>query len=103
MWNKRVSIVTKREVGTCGLAGVDADGTLLDVHEEEVTARQAILANCRQAYLVLDASKFGRPAHVRGGHVTDVAAVVCDSPPPDALRRQLQQAGTRIVVPAEPA
>ena len=38
-----------------------------------------------------------------GWSFTDVAAVVCDSPPPDALRRQLQQAGTRIVVPAEPA
>jgi len=93
----------KVDIGIFGVAGVDADGTLLDFHEDEVTARQAILANCRQAYLVLDASKFGRPAHVRGGHITDVAAVVCDSPSPGALRRQLQQAGTRIIVPAEPA
>lgn len=95
--------MTKRTVGTGGVAGVDADGTLLDVHEEKVTARQAILANCRQAYLVPDAGKFSRPAHVRGGHVTDVTAVVCDSPPPDALCRQLQRAGTHFVVPAEAA
>ncbi|SDU30738.1 DeoR/GlpR family DNA-binding transcription regulator [Stappia sp. ES.058] len=90
----------KVDIGIFGVAGVDADGTLLDFHEAEVAARQAILANCRQAFLVLDASKFGRPAHVRGGNITDVAAVVCDRPPPETLARRLSRAGTRVILRA---
>ncbi|WP_029059161.1 DeoR/GlpR family DNA-binding transcription regulator [Stappia stellulata] len=91
----------KVDIGIFGVAGVDADGTLLDFHEDEVAARQAILENCRKAYLVLDGSKFGRPAHVRGGHITDVAAVVCDRQPPETLARQLLHSGTRVIVRAE--
>ncbi|MHC5652481.1 DeoR/GlpR family DNA-binding transcription regulator [Stappia sp.] len=88
----------KVDIGIFGVAGVDADGTLLDFHEEEVAARQAILANCRQAFLVLDTTKFGRPAHVRGGHITDVAAVFCDTALPHPITDRLDAAGCRVVV-----
>jgi DeoR family glycerol-3-phosphate regulon repressor len=83
----------KVDIGIFGVAGVDADGTLLDFHEDEVAARQAILANCRRAFLVLDASKFGRPAHVRGGHITEVAGVFCDTPLPPTIASLLAEAG----------
>lgn len=91
----------KVDIGIFGVAGVDPDGTLLDFHEEEVAARQAILANCRRAFLVLDASKFGRPAHVRGGHITDVAAVFCDRPLPEAIAGALSQAGREVILCAD--
>uniref|UniRef100_UPI003BA9F193 DeoR/GlpR family DNA-binding transcription regulator n=1 Tax=Stappia sp. TaxID=1870903 RepID=UPI003BA9F193 len=88
----------KVDIGVFGVAGVDQDGTLLDFHEEEVAARQAILANCRRAFLVLDATKFGRTAHVRGGHVTDVAAVFCDKPLPHPIADRLRAAGRQVEV-----
>ncbi|MEP3048026.1 MAG: DeoR/GlpR family DNA-binding transcription regulator [Roseibium sp.] len=68
----------KVDIGIFGVAGVDEDGTLLDFHEDEVAARQSILANSRKSFLVLDHSKFGRTAHVRGGHLSDVDAIFTD-------------------------
>ena len=88
----------KVDVGVFGVGGVDSDGTLLDFYEGEVGARQAILANCRRAYLVLDQSKFGRTAHVRGGHITEVDAVFCDAPPPESIRHILEDAGVELVI-----
>ncbi|ADZ69171.1 DeoR/GlpR family DNA-binding transcription regulator [Polymorphum gilvum] len=87
----------KVDFGIFGVAGVDEDGTLLDFHEEEVAARQAILANCRQSILVLDHSKFGRAAHVRGGHISEVAQIVCDRQVPSALVVLLARTRTRIL------
>lgn len=91
----------KVDIGIFGVAGIDEDGTLLDFHEDEVTARQAILANCRQAYLVFDHSKIGRQAHVRGGHIGDVSRVFCDRPLTPALTRMLTKSRTPIVTCGE--
>jgi DeoR family glycerol-3-phosphate regulon repressor len=88
----------KVDIGIFGVAGVDEDGTLLDFHEDEVAARQAILANCRTSVLVLDHTKFGRAAHVRGGAISDVDRVVCDRPPPPALAARLGEAGADLIV-----
>ena len=79
----------KVDYGIFGVAAVDEDGDLLDFHEEEVEARQAILRNCRQTFLVLDGMKFERKAHVRGGHITDVDRVFCDAPPPARIADRL--------------
>lgn len=87
----------KVDIGIFGVAGVDEDGSLLDFHEDEVTARQAILENCRQAFLVVDRSKFGRNAHVRGGHITDVSHVFCDALLPAAVAKLLSPSGTVTV------
>ncbi|MBD8893913.1 DeoR/GlpR transcriptional regulator [Labrenzia suaedae] len=84
----------KVDIGIFGVAGVDDDGTLLDFHEEEVASRQAILANCRQSFLVLDHSKFTRPAHVRGGHLGDVSHIVTDRALPAHIQRLLS--GTKV-------
>ncbi|GGB33406.1 DeoR family transcriptional regulator [Roseibium aquae] len=88
----------KVDVGIFGVAGVDEDGTLLDFHEDEVAARQSILANCRQSFLVLDRTKFGRSAHVRGGHITEVSAVFSDQPLPAGIARLLNPGETRVKV-----
>lgn len=72
----------KADIGIFGVAGIDEDGTLLDFHSGEVQARQAILANCRTPLLVADASKFGRNATVRGGHLNDCHHFFTDKPPP---------------------
>ena len=83
------------------MAGVDEDGTLLDFHEDEVAARQSILANCRKSCLVLDHSKFGRNAHVRGGQLADVDAIFTDRPVPEQFLAALEGAKTEVYVADE--
>ncbi|TYC52113.1 DeoR/GlpR transcriptional regulator [Rhodobacterales bacterium] len=91
----------KVDIGIFGVAGVDEDGTLLDFHEDEVAARQSILANCRRSFLVLDHSKFGRSAHVRGGALGDVDAIFTDRPITPAFRSALQGTTTQVHVTGE--
>ncbi len=91
----------KVDVGIFGVAGVDTEGTLLDFHEDEVAARQSILANCRKSYLVLDHSKFGRSAHVRGGQLSDVDAIFTDRPVPPAYLACLKGTNTKVHVAGE--
>jgi DeoR family glycerol-3-phosphate regulon repressor len=88
----------KVDIGIYGVAGVDEDGTLLDFYEEEVRARQIIRANSRSAYLVLDHSKFGRAAHVRGGRIDEATKVFCDQPPPPDLRALLEKSGAQLIL-----
>ncbi|MTH96534.1 DeoR/GlpR family DNA-binding transcription regulator [Roseibium sp. RKSG952] len=88
----------KVDIGIFGVAGVDEDGTLLDFHEDEVAARQSILANCRQSFLVLDHTKFGRTAHVRGGQLTDVHAIFTDAPVPDGIAAHLAGTSTQVFI-----
>ena len=88
----------KVDIGIYGVAGVDDDGTLLDFYEEEVRARQIICQNSRSAFLVLDHTKFGRPAHVRGGRIDEATIVFCDRRPPPGMLDLLAQSGTQLVV-----
>jgi DeoR family glycerol-3-phosphate regulon repressor len=71
----------KADIGIYGVGGVDEDGTLLDFTEDEVLARQLIQKNSNQTFLVLDHSKFGRNAHVRGGTIDQPSKIFCDQPP----------------------
>lgn len=88
----------KFDIGIFGVAGVDPDGTLLDFNEDEAAARQAILANCRQSYLVLDQSKFGRQAHVRAGYLSDVSKIFCEGSPPAAILPIIQESHAELIV-----
>ena len=88
----------KVDIGIYGVGGVDEDGTLLDYYEEEVRARQIIQENSRQTYIVLDHSKFGRSAHVRGGLLEHATKVFCDQTPPPAICEILNACGTELVI-----
>ena len=88
----------KVDIGIYGVAGVDEDGTLLDFYEEEVRGRQIIRENSRSAYLVLDHSKFGRAAHVRGGRIDEAAKIFCDRMPPAVIRDRIRRSGAQLVV-----
>lgn len=85
------------DIGIYGVGGVAEDGTLLDFSTDEVTMRSALATHCRQRFLVLDHSKFGRGGTVRGGHITEASAVFSDRPVPDGIGRKLQEAGVRLV------
>lgn len=90
------------DIGIYGVGGVAEDGTLLDFSQEEVAMRQSLARNCRQRFLVLDHSKFGRGATVRGGHLCEASVVFTDAPPPPAIVAMLAEAGCRLVI-ADPA
>lgn len=93
----------KVDIAIFGVGGIDEDGSLLDFSEEEVRAREAMLRNCRRSYLVLDSSKFTRPAHVHGGRIDQVTAVFCETEPPAAIRQMLAEAGVQLVTSVEAA
>ncbi len=88
----------KTDIGLYGVGGVDASGELLDFHEDEVAIREAIRANSRSVFLVLDSTKFGRTAHVRGGHITQADVIFCDREPPADIRDALQATAREIVI-----
>ena len=94
----RLFAAYKVDIGIYGVGGVDEDGTLLDYYEEEVKARQLIQENSRHTYIVLDYSKFGRSAHVRGGHISQASKVFCDRTPPSSICNTLKNAGTELVI-----
>ena len=89
------------DFGIYGVAGVSERGTLLDFYEEEVRARRLIQENSRETMLVLDHSKFGRAAHVRGGHIGEATRVFCDRPPPDPIMRLMERADSQLVICGE--
>lgn len=86
------------DIGLFGVAAVDADGALLDLSEEDTLSREAISRNAAKRILVLDATKFGRKAHVRSGHITDVEHVICDTRPPQPICDQLARAKVDLVI-----
>ena len=83
----------KVDIGLYGVGGVDESGELLDFSREEVQVRETIRRNCRRSFLVLDASKFGRAAHVRGGRICEADIVFCDREPPSEILRAIESAG----------
>lgn len=91
------------DIGIFGVASVDADGGLLDFDPDEVRMRRELASNCRQRFLVLDHSKFGRHAMVRGGHITEADMVFTDRPVPRAIERQLRDHGVQLVLCSDAA
>jgi len=90
------------DIGIYGVAGVADDGTLLDFSSDEVHMRNELCTHCRQRFLVLDHSKFGRSATVRGGHITDATVVFTDKPISIELENQLHNAGVRLIICSDP-
>ena len=81
-----------------GVGAIEGDGSLMDFHEEEVLARQAMLANCRESLLIADRTKFDRRAVVHGGHITDVTAFATDEAPPSDVADQLAAANVLLSI-----
>jgi DeoR family glycerol-3-phosphate regulon repressor len=80
---------------------VDADGSLLDFTEDEIRAREVISQNCRTKVVVLDHTKFGRAAYVRGGHISDAVMVFCDVPPPAPIAEMIRDSGHELVIASD--
>jgi DeoR family glycerol-3-phosphate regulon repressor len=89
------------DIGIYGVGGVTEEGELLDFSADEVTMRQTLAQHCRQRFLVLDLSKFGRAATVRGGSIAEATAVYTDGEVPAPVTALLSERGVRLVVCSE--
>ncbi|MFT4173017.1 MAG: DeoR/GlpR family DNA-binding transcription regulator [Rhodocyclaceae bacterium] len=86
------------DIGIYGVGSVTEDGGLLDFSLDETRMRASLATHCRERFLVLDHSKFGRGATVREGHITQVNKVFTDRPVPAPIARMLQEAGVTLVI-----
>ena len=86
------------DIGIYGVGGVADDGSLLDFNHDEVRMRTELSAHCRRRFLVLDHSKFGRGAIVRGGHISEASCVFTDQPVPPPVAAMLDDAGVTLIV-----
>ena len=46
---------------------------------------------------MLDHTKFGRAAYVRGGHISDPDLVFCDGEPPEDVSAMIRDAGHELI------
>ena len=90
------------DIGIYGVGGVADDGSLLDFDDDEVLMRRQLAAHCRQRFLVLDHSKFGRGATVRGGHISEATHVFTDQPVPAPIDAMLKNAGVALIIASSP-
>jgi len=88
----------KVDFGIIGISSIEADGTLRDFDHHEVRVAEAIMAQSRKVFLVADHSKFGRPALIRLGHLSQVDALFTDQPAPEAMAQIFAEAGTVVHV-----
>ena len=90
------------DIGIFGVGGVAEDGSLLDFSPDEAAMRRSLMQHCRQRYLVLDHSKFGRKATVRSGHLGEASAIYTDLPIPENIATQLTATNVRLVICTAP-
>jgi DeoR family glycerol-3-phosphate regulon repressor len=84
------------DYGIIGISGIDEDGSLLDYDYREVAVARTIIECSRHIFLVTDNSKFGRPAMVRVGHVSELTALFTNAPLAPRWDRMVREAGTEL-------
>lgn len=85
-----------------GVAGIEADGSLRDFDYREVQVTETALAHSRQAWVVADASKFGRRAMVEVAPLARIGCLFTDAPPPPEHAALLAESGVAVEVAAAP-
>ncbi len=88
----------RADIGIIGVSGIDKDGGLFDYDLDEVMCTQAIIRNSRRVLLLADHSKFGRPAMVKIGELTQISALYTDAPPPEAIAALLSSTGATLEI-----
>ena len=71
---------------------------MLDFHTTEVRAREKMCENAKTSLLVLDVSKFGRPAPALGGRVSNMDTVIIDRKPTEGFELVMEQINDRLLV-----
>ncbi|NWK77829.1 DeoR family transcriptional regulator [Aquitalea sp. LB_tupeE] len=88
----------KVDYGIIGISSIENDGVLRDYDYREVRTSEAIIQQSRQVLLAADHSKFGRPALVELGHLSQVHALFTDKPVPPEMQAVIAEAGTQLFV-----
>jgi len=81
-----------------GAGAVDAEGWLLDYHEDEVAVARVMLGGSRRIMILADAVKFRRTAPCRVARPGRDALLVTDAAVPAATGRALRKAGAEVVL-----
>lgn len=82
------------DVGVVSVGAMDRWGRLYDYNDDEVMAREGLVANARLTAVLIDSTKFDTRASCNAGTVADYDVVITDEPLPRALRSTL---GTRAM------
>lgn len=88
----------KVDFGIIGISGIETDGTLRDFDYREVRVSEAIIRNSRTVFLATDHSKFGRPALVRLGDLSEIDALFTDSPVPEEMAETFEKVKTKVLI-----
>lgn len=88
----------RADIGIVGMSGIDKDGGLYDYDLDEVMCTQTIIRHSRRVLLLADHSKFGRPAMVKVGHLSQVSALYTDALPPEPIAAILRDAGGELII-----
>jgi DeoR family glycerol-3-phosphate regulon repressor len=86
------------DFGIIGISGIEVDGTLRDFDYREVRVSEAIIRHSRTVFLATDHSKFGRPALVRLGHLSEIDVLFTDSPVPEEMAETFEKVKTKVLV-----
>lgn len=87
----------KVDFAVIGASAIDEDGTLLDYDMSEVQVSQTIIGCARSVILVADASKIGRAAPVRIGHISEVDYFVTNGLSNTKLAETCASAGVQVI------
>lgn len=93
----------KMDFAIIGASSLDADGSILDFDEREVSVARAILQNARQKVLVADASKFAVSAPFKICEAGELDHIILNAPPPEQFAALCAEQSTRISVAGEGA
>lgn len=88
----------RMDYGIIGISGIDESGNLLDYDYREVAVARTIIECSRVVFLATDSSKFGRPAMVRVGGLSNVKAIFTDGPLEEKWRQLVESSGTELFI-----
>lgn len=72
---------------------------LTDFYRDEVATRREMLRNAGKAYIAADGSKIGKIAPYRVCDLGDVAGLITDTAPTEALAHELNRQGVQLILP----
>ncbi len=84
--------------GFFGAHGITLREGLTDVSAEEAEVKRPLLAMCRQAIAVVDATKWNRVGLASFAALADITAVITDSHAPADLVAQVRAAGVEVIL-----
>ncbi len=88
----------KVDFAIIGASSLDADGSVLDFDQREVSVARAILENARKRILVADVSKFGVSAPVKICDAKDLDYIILNALPPPDFEASLVAQDTKLII-----